>query len=109
MISKMSKQPYEGRVFIQFSDDLNVQSFFYNNFNSYYFHVGLRVVELDANLLSGRLTGMLFSDQGAEVIILSSGKESGLATKITDGDDIAEQRANDMLNRNKVCTLISFG
>lgn len=74
MISKMSKQPYEG----------------------------LRVVELDANLLSGRLTGMLFSDQGAEVIILSSGKESGLATKITDGDDIAEQRANDMLNRNKI-------
>ena len=62
------------------------------------------MVELDANLLSGRLTGMLFSDQGAEVIILSSGKESGLATKITDGDDIAEQRANDMLNRNKVCT-----
>ena len=31
---------------------------------------GLRVVELDAHLLAGRLTGMLFSDQGAEVVIL---------------------------------------
>ena len=28
------------------------------------FPQGLRVVELDANLLSGRLTGMLFADQG---------------------------------------------
>ena len=27
---------------------------------------GLRVVELDAYLISGRLTGMLFADQGAE-------------------------------------------
>ena len=34
---------------------------------------GLRVVELDAKLLSGRLTGMLFADQGAEVIVLPSG------------------------------------
>ena len=59
---------------------------------------GLRIVELEANLLSGRLTGMLFADQGAEVIILNSGKDQA---KLTDGSDEAERRANDMLNRNK--------
>merc|ERR1712012_1325097 len=63
---------------------------------------GLRVVELDANLISGRLSGMLFADQGAEVIILKSKKESHSAKKLTDGDETCERRANDMLNRNKV-------
>ena len=56
------------------------------------------MVELDANLLSGRLTGMLFADQGAEVVILSSGKEG--ITKLTDGDEASEKRASDMLDRN---------
>ena len=64
---------------------------------------GLRVVELDTYLLSGRLTGMLFADQGAEVVILSSGKEaSKKVTKLTDGDETSEMRASDMLNRNKI-------
>ena len=44
---------------------------------------GVRVVELDANLISGRLTGMLFSDQGAEVIILQSNKDSNNTKKLT--------------------------
>ena len=61
---------------------------------------GLRIVELEADLLSGRLTGMLFADQGAEVIILNSDK--GEKAKLTDGSDEAERRANDMLNRNKI-------
>ena len=61
---------------------------------------GLRIVELESNLLSGRLTGMLFADQGAEVIILNSHK--GEQARLTDGSDEAERRANDMLNRNKV-------
>ena len=43
---------------------------------------GIRVVELDASLLSGRLTGVLFADQGAEVIILDSGNKNG--RKLTD-------------------------
>ena len=43
---------------------------------------------------------MLFADQGAEVIILSSGKQSN--HKITDGDETSEKRANEMLNRNKI-------
>ena len=61
---------------------------------------GLRVVELDAYLISGRLTGMLFADQGAEVVILSSGKAANSkVTKLTDGDEVCEKRANDMLNR----------
>ena len=61
---------------------------------------GLRIVELEADLLSGRLTGMLFADQGAEAIILNSDK--GEKAKLTDGSDEAERRANDMLNRNKI-------
>ena len=70
---------------------------------------GLRIVELEADLLSGRLTGMLFADQGAEVIILNSDK--GEKAKLTDGSDEAERRANDMLNRNKrlTCVLCKYG
>ena len=65
---------------------------------------GLRVVELDAYLISGRLTGMLFADQGAEVVILSSGKAANSkVTKLTDGDEVCEKRANDMLNRKVFC------
>ena len=78
-------------------------------------------MELNANLLSGRLTGMLFADQGAEVIILKSNLDSHLSQKLTgtnlvssqlykthvlkinvDGDETCERRANDMLNRNKI-------
>ena len=70
---------------------------------------GLRVVELDAYLISGRLTGMLFADQGAEVVILSSGKAANSkVTKITDGDEVCEKRANDMLNRKvfSICFIL---
>ena len=65
---------------------------------------GLRVVELDARLLSGRLTGMLFADQGAEVVVLSSGMGGAGSggPRLTDGDDTAEKRAGDMLDRNKI-------
>ena len=66
------------------------------------------MVELDAYLLSGRLTGMLFADQGAEVVILTSGKEANSkVTKLTDGDEICEKRANDMLNRKVLSYLIT--
>ena len=66
------------------------------------------MVELDAYLLSGRLTGMLFADQGAEVVILTSGKEANSkVTKLTDGDEICEKRANDMLNRKVLSYFIT--
>ena len=66
------------------------------------------MVELDAYLLSGRLTGMLFADQGAEVVILTSGKEANSkVTKLTDGDEICEKRASDMLNRKVLSLLFS--
>ena len=66
------------------------------------------MVELDAYLLSGRLTGMLFADQGAEVVILSSGKgANSKVTKLTDGDEICEKRASDMLNRKVLSYLIT--
>ena len=66
------------------------------------------MVELDAYLLSGRLTGMLFADQGAEVVILTSGKEANSkVTKLTDGDEICEKRASDMLNRKVLSYLIT--
>ena len=74
------------------------QSIYYKMTTDTLPYSGLRIVELEANLLSGRLTGMLFADQGAEVIILNSGKDQA---KLTDGSDEAERRANDMLNRNK--------
>ena len=61
---------------------------------------GIRVVELNASLLSGRLTGVLFADQGAEVIILDSGNKNG--RKLTDGDEKSETAVNDFLNRNKI-------
>ena len=67
------------------------------------------MVELDAYLISGRLTGMLFADQGAEVVILSSGKAANSkVTKLTDGDEVCEKRANDMLNRKvfSICFIL---
>ena len=67
------------------------------------------MVELDAYLLSGRLTGMLFADQGAEVVILTSGKEANSkVTKLTDGDEICEKRASDMLNRKVLSYLLNY-
>ena len=51
---------------------------------------------------------MLFADQGAEVVILTSGKEANSkVTKLTDGDEICEKRANDMLNRKVLSYLIT--
>ena len=61
---------------------------------------GIRVVELNASLLSGRLTGLLFADQGAEVVILNA--EVTNAAKLTDGDEKSEKAVNDFLNRNKI-------
>ena len=61
---------------------------------------GIRVVELNAALLSGRLTGLLFADQGAEVVILNA--EVTNAAKLTDGDEKSEKAVNDFLNRNKI-------
>ena len=54
--------------------------------------------------MSGRLTGMLFADQGAEVVVLSSGMGGAGSggPRLTDGDDTAEKRAGDMLDRNKI-------
>ena len=63
---------------------------------------GIRVVEYKATLLSGRLTGLLFADQGAEVIILSSDNAKSNGRKLTDGDEKAEKAVNDFLNRNKI-------
>ena len=40
-------------------------------------------MELNANLLSGRLTGMLFADQGAEVVILKSKLDAHSMQKLT--------------------------
>ena len=46
---------------------------------------------------------MLFADQGAEVVILRSGGGGGKKDgRLTDGDDVAEKRAGDMLDRNKI-------
>ena len=50
---------------------------------------GIRIVELNADLLSGRLTGLLFADQGAEVVILNCGEKNG--SRLTDGDEKSEQ------------------
>ena len=61
---------------------------------------GIRIVELNADLLSGRLTGLLFADQGAEVVILNCGEKNG--SRLTDGDEKSEKAVNDFLNRNKV-------
>ena len=63
---------------------------------------GIRVVEFHATLLSGRLAGLLFADQGAEVVILSSHNVKDNGLKLTDGDDNAERAVNDFLNRNKI-------
>jgi crotonobetainyl-CoA:carnitine CoA-transferase CaiB-like acyl-CoA transferase len=63
-------------------------------------YAGIRIVELNATLLSGRLAGLLFADQGAEVVILDSGSQNG--TKQTDGDEGSEKAVNDFLNRNKI-------
>ena len=61
---------------------------------------GIRIVELNAALLSGRLSGLLFADQGAEVVILNAEVRNG--TKLTDGDEKSEKAVNDFLNRNKI-------
>ena len=61
---------------------------------------GIRIVELNASLLSGRLAGLLFADQGAEVVILDSGATN--TKKLTDGDEKSEKAVNDFLNRNKI-------
>ena len=51
---------------------------------------------------------MLFADQGAEVVILTSGKEANSkVTKLTDGDEICEKRASDMLNRKVLSYFIT--
>ena len=55
---------------------------------------------MNTSLLSGRLTGLLFADQGAEVVILNNGVKN--TTKLTDGDDNSEKAVNDFLNRNKI-------